>query len=294
MSRVRQAPLPESQSSRFAGRTFQRSVYPTPDFAAYTAGKAGFGVIGAALIIRAGNEIIRENAVEDPAIRLGRELAQSLAVRHGLELLTAAPPVAQSDDVAALLQTYGDADLILDLRTINWMFIYFPTDWDDFPGPLLGSAAGHRSAAEGRDRRGVLCLQAGIRGYEQGADPRRSGRQPRRGPQAGARQGRGLLLRVLPAHAPAGRAVMSLVDVARGRYAPGASMTVMDGDEHRVTWCRGSVDLTSESRRPASTLVPGARLSGPRGSRRRRHDPVRGVRPPPAPASGSCQAVPEG
>lgn len=129
---VRQAPLPESQSSRFAGRTFQRSVYPTPDFAAYTAGKAGFGVIGAALIIRAGNEIIRENAVEDPAIRLGRELAQSLAVRHGLELLTAAPPVAQSDDVAALLQTYGDADLILDLRTINWMFIYFPTDWDNY------------------------------------------------------------------------------------------------------------------------------------------------------------------
>jgi hypothetical protein len=129
---VRQAPLPESESSRFAGRTFQRSVYPTPDFAAYTAGKAGFGVIGAALIIRAGNEIIRDNAVEDPAIRLGQELAQSLADRHGLQLLTATPPVAQSDDVTALLQTYGDADLILDIRTINWMFIYFPSDWDNY------------------------------------------------------------------------------------------------------------------------------------------------------------------
>jgi hypothetical protein len=38
-------------------------VYPKPDFAVYTAGKAGFGVIGAALIIRAENEIVREHAV---------------------------------------------------------------------------------------------------------------------------------------------------------------------------------------------------------------------------------------
>lgn len=61
-------------------------MYPTPDFAAYTAGKAGFGVIGVALIIKAGNEIIRENAVEDPAIRIGQELAHALAERHGLQL----------------------------------------------------------------------------------------------------------------------------------------------------------------------------------------------------------------
>jgi hypothetical protein len=107
-------------------------VYPTPDFAAYTAGKAGFGVIGAALIIKAGNEIIRENAVEDPAIRIGQELAQALTEGHGLQLLASAPPVSQSDDVGALLQTYGDADLILDIKTINWMFIYFPTVWDNY------------------------------------------------------------------------------------------------------------------------------------------------------------------
>jgi hypothetical protein len=110
----------------------QRSVYPKPDFAAYTAGKAGFGLIGAALIISAGNEIIREHAVEDPALRTGQELAVSLAARHGLRLLTADPPVAQSDDVGALLQAYGEADLILDIKTINWMFIYFPSDWDNY------------------------------------------------------------------------------------------------------------------------------------------------------------------
>jgi hypothetical protein len=107
-------------------------VYSKPDFAAYTAGKAGFGVIGAALIISAGNEIIRGHAVEDPALRIGQELAQSLTARHGLQLLTADAPVVQSDDVGALLQAYGEADLILDIKTISWMFIYFPSDWDNY------------------------------------------------------------------------------------------------------------------------------------------------------------------
>ena len=129
---VRQVPLPESESSRFAGRALQRSAYPKPDFAAYTAGKAQFGLIGAALIISAGNEIIREHGVEDPAVRIGHELAHTLVLRYSLQLATSDPPVSQSDDVGALLQTYGDADLILDIKTINWMFIYFPSDWDNY------------------------------------------------------------------------------------------------------------------------------------------------------------------
>jgi hypothetical protein len=129
---VRQAPLPESESSRFAGRTLQRSLYPKPDFAAYTAGKAGFGMIGAALIIQAGNEIVREHAVEDPAARISQEAAQTLVERYGLQLSTSEPKVSQSDDIGALVQTYGEADLILDVKTINWMFIYFPTDWSHY------------------------------------------------------------------------------------------------------------------------------------------------------------------
>ena len=141
---VRQAPWPESESSRFAGRTFQRSVYPTPDFptpdfAAYTAGKAGFGVIS------------------------GRE-------------------------------------------------------------------GGHEPC--GRRTRS-LCSRR-----------EHDGHGWRRAP--------------------------------RGLAA-------------------GSVDLASESRRPASRVVPGARLSGRRDSRRRRHDPGPGwAAMPRAPASGSDQAVPEG
>ena len=129
---VRQIPLPESESSRFTGRTLQRSVYPKPDFAAYTAGKAGFGLIGAALIIQAGNEIVREHAIEDPAIRISQEAAQTLVERYGLQLSTAEPPASQSDDIGALVQTYGEADLILDVKTINWTFIYFPTNFSHY------------------------------------------------------------------------------------------------------------------------------------------------------------------
>jgi hypothetical protein len=129
---VRHVPLSESDSNRVGGKAVQRSLYQKPDFAAFTAGKAGFGPIGAALIIQAGNDLIRENAVDDPAIRIGQELAQALARRYGVQVLQAEPRLSESDDVGALLQTYGDADVVLDIKTISWAFIYFPTDWDNY------------------------------------------------------------------------------------------------------------------------------------------------------------------
>jgi hypothetical protein len=46
-----------------------------PDFAAMTAGKAMFGMVGAFAMISAGNKVIRENNVEDPAHYIGSELA---------------------------------------------------------------------------------------------------------------------------------------------------------------------------------------------------------------------------
>ncbi len=129
---VRHAPLPESEASRLGGKVVQRSVYPTPDFAAYTAGKAAFGVVGAALVIKAGNDVVRENAVDDPALRIGQELVGALAERRGLKVLQTEPTVSKSDDIGALSSSYADADLILDVKTLNWMFIYFPTDWSHY------------------------------------------------------------------------------------------------------------------------------------------------------------------
>ncbi len=126
---VRHVALPERETSRLADRTVQRSAYPKPDFAAFTAGKAMVGIIGAGLMISSGNQIISENAVDDPATQIARQLAQAFAAKYGMRTLTSEPKVADSDDIGQLVRAYSDADFILDVRTINWLFVYFPTNW---------------------------------------------------------------------------------------------------------------------------------------------------------------------
>jgi hypothetical protein len=40
--------------------------------------------------------------------------------------------VSGSDDVGALAKTYANAELILDVKTIGWSFLYFPTDFNNY------------------------------------------------------------------------------------------------------------------------------------------------------------------
>lgn len=104
-----------------------------PDFGAMTAGKATFGLIGGVAMIAAGNRIVRDNEVEDPAVYISAELSRKLAEKLALESHAAAGKTAHSDDVGALAALYAnDADLLLDVRTINWSFVYFPTDWNSY------------------------------------------------------------------------------------------------------------------------------------------------------------------
>ncbi len=121
--------LLEGETNRLVDETIQHSVYPKPDFAAFTAGKAMFGIVGAGLMISAGSQISRENAVDDPATRIAQELAQALSAKYGMRSPAFEPKVSESDSIEQLVRVYGDADFILDIKTINWSFIYFPTNF---------------------------------------------------------------------------------------------------------------------------------------------------------------------
>jgi hypothetical protein len=102
-----------------------------PDFAATTPVKAAFGGLGAAMTINEGNKIIRENAVEDPAVYIAQTLASDLQERYKTRLSPKGAPVA-SDEVADLVKNANGSDLVLDIRTINWSFVYFPTSWGKY------------------------------------------------------------------------------------------------------------------------------------------------------------------
>lgn len=103
-----------------------------PDFAAMTAGKAMFGLAGGLAMVAAGNAIVEENGVEDPANYMAAELAQSLSASLGAQVVDNGGGIAGTAAPAELAKLYPNADLLLDVQTVNWSFVYFPADWNSY------------------------------------------------------------------------------------------------------------------------------------------------------------------
>lgn len=113
-------------------KTVTHTVREKPDFAAMTADKAAFALIGAMAMISAGNEIVKENDIADPADAIAAGLANALEANHGSRFVNT--PVMVSDDEPELIaaSAKGTANYIIDTQTINWSFGYFPTDWTHY------------------------------------------------------------------------------------------------------------------------------------------------------------------
>jgi hypothetical protein len=116
------------------GRPLTIVTYTAPDFAAFTAGRAAFGMFGligglagAATMQADGNTIVRENAIPDPAIEIAAKLTA-----HFSEILqpSATARIADRptklDSVANLSRDAGKDQTVLDVKTEGWMFMYLP------------------------------------------------------------------------------------------------------------------------------------------------------------------------
>lgn len=131
-STVSHVPLSEEASTQLKGKTITTTRYPKSDFSAFTSSKAAFAMVGAVAMISEGNEIVKTNNIEDPALKIAKELTDKLATARGMRLIPAGDKAAQSDDISVLLTTYPKADYVLDVKTTLWMFNYYPTDWSHY------------------------------------------------------------------------------------------------------------------------------------------------------------------
>jgi hypothetical protein len=125
-------PLSEADAAALRGKTVALTVHGRPSFSAFTAGKATFGLLGAAAMISAGNKIVDENGVQDPAILVRERLAQILHDTYGAIVLdpdTTANKAKKPKDLAAL---HPEADYVFDVQSGLWMFSYYPSDWDNY------------------------------------------------------------------------------------------------------------------------------------------------------------------
>jgi hypothetical protein len=126
-----QKPITEDVAKSLKGKHAAAVAAETPSFTAMTAGKAMFGVFGAAAMISEGNALVAKHGVQDPAVKLSADLAQELGRKLGVSVAAPSGPAA-SDDIDDLATRHPNEDLVLDVRTVGWSFGYFPTDWSHY------------------------------------------------------------------------------------------------------------------------------------------------------------------
>lgn len=129
-----------SKGSELKGKSIVVVQHERPAFTAMTAGKiatgALFGAVGGAIagasMVSAGNKIVDENHMEDPAPKVAQGIATDLSVFDDMTVHDAKGVVAKTTEPADLVKLYPGNDLILDVYTTQWMFGYFPTNWSHY------------------------------------------------------------------------------------------------------------------------------------------------------------------
>jgi hypothetical protein len=128
---VSHAPISKEASNRLHSKAIVSARYTKPDFTAFTADKAVLGLLGVGAMFLEGNAIVKDNEIEDPALAISTGLLSRLSASKSTTAVTSSK-VTDKDDVSTIVTTNPGGDFVLDVKTLNWMFNYYPTDWGHY------------------------------------------------------------------------------------------------------------------------------------------------------------------
>ena len=131
---VKPVQAPADAVDALKGQPLTSVTYVKPDFSAITYGRAAIGgLIGGAVMVSEGNAVVKENDIQDPALRIEPKLTALVADRlKASGSIKMADRATKLDDEASLSKDAGHKGMVLDVETINWMFVYFPLDWSHY------------------------------------------------------------------------------------------------------------------------------------------------------------------
>jgi hypothetical protein len=107
-------PLDSLQADALRQRSLAVRTGSTPSFYADTPGRRNFGILGAIAMMQEGNRLVEDYGLQDPAGQLSEELLNALASRNDMRT-----------------DTSDAADVLLDVKTINWDFRPYRNDPDN-------------------------------------------------------------------------------------------------------------------------------------------------------------------
>lgn len=129
---LREQPLTSGDMGNLSNKTVAVSRYAVPDFTAMTPTKAAFGILGAAAMISAGNSFVKDSNVPDPAEDIGQQLADALAGKYQIKTVTNIATPLSDDSVDEIAKHYASSDLVVDVKTVNWGYFYYPVNWASY------------------------------------------------------------------------------------------------------------------------------------------------------------------
>jgi len=116
-----QTPLSPEAAAGMKGRRLTTLVRRAPAFYGPAPEDSFAGGLSVALAMEiAGERIVRDNGLVDPALSVAGQVAATLAARYGLQT---SPPVVTAvvhDDPTAIFSAAPEADLVLDVWTDSW------------------------------------------------------------------------------------------------------------------------------------------------------------------------------
>lgn len=129
---TKNASVPTDMLRNMRGKSLVITSSEKPDFTAMTAALAMLGGAGVYQMIEDGNKLVERNAIDDPALSIGQNLANMMHTKRHLNITSKKVLINKEDKVDILVDKYKSVDYILDVRTVKWAFSHYPLDWDNY------------------------------------------------------------------------------------------------------------------------------------------------------------------
>lgn len=132
-AKVDTIPMSAATGKALGNREIVTTRRESPDFQAGTVGKLVTGgfLVGGVMARSEGDYIIKSNSIPDPAISIAEQLREALQQKYGTKSSATFINTAV-DDVQQICAANPTADLILDVKTNSWLFIYLPMNWSRY------------------------------------------------------------------------------------------------------------------------------------------------------------------
>ena len=127
---VQVKPLGKSSDSLLQNKTMVVVNYGPGPFVAMTAGKAGFGLLGAAAMYQSGRNLVIKHNIKDPAVKIRENLIGALQQKYNIKRIASSIAPLEDKSLSSVKRAYKNAaDVIFDYRTFEMGFLYYPTKW---------------------------------------------------------------------------------------------------------------------------------------------------------------------